>query len=452
MRLTSALVVALLSALTADAQELSPANSETGRIAGNVVTDYAELVADATVTLLGRNEQGVAESRRTTTDNTGAFSFTQLPEGHYILSATKQGYTSRQLGSQSEAGLASFDVGPELDLPRDGQALDLQIVFRRAASIAGRIIRPDGSAAPNVNVQAAIRSGNQRVPIFQLRTTTQFDGRYEFSDLPPGEYLIGATNVTMPTRDGREADLTDDGRAARNAAVAAAENVHVSWYPGVTEGEPGSAVTVLEGVNAEGIDIWLTPAQRFSVSGRVFWPVGVSIDDITIDYGDPAGARSGMWLVSDPGGLFTLSGIVPGALTMLVRAETDQGTLMGIATTEVTIDSVEDIRIVVDRPGLVTGRVVYEGNVPASSRASALIAHQRLLTVSALYPAPESSIDSSGRFELRNAVGEYEFDLEGLGAGLSIKRVTRNGRALPANRLGVAAGETIRDLEIVVGR
>ena len=112
MRLTSALVVALLSALTADAQELSPANSETGRIAGSVVTDYAELVADATVTLLGRNEQGVAESRRTTTDNTGAFSFTQLPEGHYILSATKQGYTSRQLGSQSEAGLASFDVGP----------------------------------------------------------------------------------------------------------------------------------------------------------------------------------------------------------------------------------------------------------------------------------------------------------------------------------------------------
>jgi len=147
-----------------------------------------------------------------------------------------------------------------------------------------------------------------------------------------------------------------------------------------------------------------------------------------------------------------LSGIVPGPLTMLVRAETDQGTLMGVATTEVTVDSVEDVRIVVDRPGLVPGRVVYEGNVPASSRASALVAHQTLLKVSALYPAPESSIDSSGRFELRNAVGEYEFDLEGLGAGLSIKRVTRNGRALPANRLGVAAGETIRDLEIVVGR
>ena len=209
---------------------------------------------------------------------------------------------------------------------------------------------------------------------------------------------------------------------------------------------------VLEGLNAEGIDIWLTPSQRFYVSGRVFWPVGVSVENITIDYGDPAGTRSGLWPVSDPGGIFTLSGIAPGALTMLVRADTDQGTLIGMATTEVTVDSVEDVRIVVDRPGLVSGRIVYEGNVAASSRATSLVAQQRLLKVSALYPIPEASIDPRGRFALHNTVGGYEFALEGLGSGLSIKRVMRNGRALPMNRLGVAPGETVRDIEIVVGR
>jgi hypothetical protein len=137
---------------------------------------------------------------------------------------------------------------------------------------------------------------------------------------------------------------------------------------------------------------------------------------------------------------------------MLVRAETDQGMLMGIATTEVTVDSVEDVRIVVDRPGFVSGRIIYEGTVAVAARATSLVAQQKLLKVSALYPAPESSIDSSGRFELRDAVGEYEFDLEGLGSGLSIKRVMRNGRVLPMNRLGVAPGETVQDLEIVVGR
>jgi hypothetical protein len=298
-------------------------------------------------------------------------------------------------------------------------------------------------------VQATVRSGSGRSPLFEARTTSQFDGRYEITGLPPGEYLVGAMNLALPTS--RPFDASVDTQAERRAIVASSD-VHWTWYPGVADSEPGSAVTLLEGINAEGIDIWLTPSQRFSISGRVFWPVGVAVDNITIDYGDPEGTRSGMWLVSDPGGLFTLSGIAPGALTLLARGETDQGTLIGIASTEVTVDSVEDVRIVVDRPGVIAGRIVYEGNVPQPSRATSIVGVQKLLKVSALYPVPESAVDSSGRFELAGTIGEYEFALDGLASGLAIKRITRNGRSLPMNRINVAAGETIRELEIVVGR
>ena len=454
MRVTLGLVAALFSAITAEAQVQSPADVDSGRITGHVVTAYADLVSDATVTLGRVNDQGLEFDGVTTrTDDRGAFSFARLPEGRYRLSASKPGYTSRQLPGGSELTL-TFDVGPVVDLGQDGQALDLQVVLHRSASIAGRIIRPDGSAAPNVQVQAAIRSSTGRMPLLDAQTTSQSDGRYEITELPPGEYLVGAMNVAMPTRLGFDAARVDETerRAAGAAAVAAASTAHFSWYPGVAESEPGSAVTLLEGVNAEGIDVWLTPSQRFSVSGRVFWPVGVSIESLVIDYGDPAGTRSGMWFVSDPGGLFTLTGIAPGALTMLVRADSDQGPLIGIASTEVTVDSVEDIRVVVDRPGLIAGRVVYEGSVPASSRATSIVAAQKLLKVSALYPVPESTIDDSGRFELAGAIGEYEFALDGLAPGLAIKRVTRNGRPLPLNRIGLAAGETIRDIEIVVGQ
>ena len=125
---------------------------------------------------------------------------------------------------------------------------------------------------------------------------------------------------------------------------------------------------------------------------------------------------------------------------------------LGIATAEVSVDSVEDVRIVVDRPGVLAGRVVYEGNVPASSRATSIVAVQKLLKLSPIYPVPESAVDSDGRFELAGAVGEYEFALDGLPNGLAIKRITRNGRPLPTNRISVAAGETIGGLEIVVGR
>ena len=449
MRLTLVFVAALLVASPANAQVQSPADS--GRIAGHVVTAYAELMAGVTVTLGRRNERGISfPAQTTTTDSSGGFSFGQLPPGRYRVMASKPGYTGRQQPDlQAEPG-DFFEAGPAVNLADGAQVLDVQVVLHRTASIAGRVIRPDGSAAPDVRVQVAVRAGTGRRPLIEAQATTQFDGRYEVTGLPPGEYLVGATNVPMPTRRGF--DATQTTREELSRVVAAAASSHWSWYPGVPESEPGNSVTVFEGVNAEGIDIWLTPSQRFYVSGRVSWPVGVSVESINIDYGDPEGTRSGLWLVSDPGGLFTLSGVAPGALTMLARAETDQGILMGIATTEVTVDSVEDVRITVDRPGLVSGRIVYEGNIPASSRATSLVAQQKLLKVSALYPRPETSIDSSGRFELQSTMGEYEFDLEGLGSGLSIKRVMRNGRTLPMNRLGVAPGEAVRDIEIVVGR
>jgi len=445
MRLTLAFVAALLVAVPANAQVQTP--GDTGRIAGHVVGTYSELMPSVTVTLGRRNDQGVSFPAQTVkADSSGAFSFDQLPPGRYRVMASRPGYTARQTPNPEAEPGDFFEIGPAVTLTDGAQVLDVQVLLHRAASIAGRIIRPDGSVAPGVRVQAF--SGLR--PLIEAQTTSQFDGRYEIAGLPPGEYVVGAMNVPMPTR--RSFDATQVTREEMNRAVANAGTAHWSLYPGVPESEPGTAVTVLEGVNAEGIDIWLTPSQRFYVSGRVIWPVGIAVEGITIDYGDPEGTRSGLWLVSDPGGLFTLSGIAPGALAMLVRADTDQGMLMGLATTEVTVDSVEDVRIIVDRPGLVAGRVVYEGNVPASSRATSLVAQQKLLKVSALYPTPESSIDSSGRFELRNTLGEYEFDLHGLGAGLSIKRIVRNGRILPTNRIGVVPGEVIGDIEIVVGR
>jgi hypothetical protein len=229
------------------------------------------------------------------------------------------------------------------------------------------------------------------------------------------------------------------------------EAVRVTLYPGVPDTEPGELVTLFEGVRAEGIDIWLTPAQRFSVSGRVFWPVGVAPGAISIDFGDPAGTRSGVWYLSDPGGLFTLMGIPPGPLTVLARAESDQGPLLGLATTIVAVDSVEDVRVVVDRPGTVSGRVVYEGGGGArGNRATSIVLVQKLLKVSALYPVPEAPLGQDGRFEIREALGEYEIELRGLPSGLTITRILRGGVALRANRIAVAGGETVDDLEVVV--
>ena len=286
----------------------------------------------------------------------------------------------------------------------------------------------------------------------ETMTTSQHDGRYEITGLPPGAYLVVAMPGVTPARASVDSVSFQSGVRASATQASPPADSRWTWYPGVADATRASSVTVLEGIDVEGIDIWLTPAQRFNVSGRVFWPVGTLAENIVIDYGDPAGTTNGVWLVSDPGGLFTIAGIAPGSLTLLVRADSSEGTLIGIASTEVTMDSVEDVRIVVDRPGRIAGRIVYEGNVPSSGRATSIVARQKLLKLSALYPVPESTVDSSGRFVLPGLVGEYEFALDGLQQGLALKRIIRNGRPLPTNRIGVSGGEDIRDIEIVVGQ
>ena len=459
MRLTLGLVAAASCVLAVTAQVPPPQSAIDGRISGRVVTAYAELVADATVTLT--NIGGNGFERSVTSDQKGGFSFEQLPEGRYQLSATKKGYTSRQPIRESDASeprpSGRFDAGPAVELG-GSEAPNVEVMLYRSTSISGRIIRPDGSAAPDVQVMAARGQGTSREMLYETETWSVWDGRYEITGLPPGEYLIGALPGWKPL----ERPPSPDSEAARASGLASlatevkpmtrTQPPEWTWYPGVKATEPGEAVTLLEGVPAEGIDIWLTPAQRFNVSGRVFWPVGVAVENITIDYGDPSGTRSGVWVVSDPGGLFTLTGNPPGPLVLLARANTDQGPLVGIASTEVTVDAVEDVEIVVDRPGTVEGRVTYSDEVAPNARPRTIALTQKLLKVSALYPVPEASVDAGGRFQLRDALGEYEFDLQDLPAGYAITRVLRDGVPLRANRISVMGGEAIRGLELVVAK
>jgi len=454
MRLTRAVVAALLSVTAVNAQVQSPTEADRGRIAGHVVTAYAELVSDATVTLGRIDDQGLRiQTTRTRTDGTGAFSFARLPEGRYVLEASKPGYTSRQLAGTDTASTATFDVGPAVDLVEDAQVLDVQVVLRRTARIAGRVIHPDGRAAPEIQVVVAQRSSTGGTPLPETITSSRFDGRYEITGLPPGEFLVVAMPGTRRTGiAGNDSPPFAAGVRATVEGNRPLPDQRWAWYPSVADANAATGVTVLEGVDADGIDIWLLPAQRFNVSGRVLWPVGLSAENIVIDYGDPGGTRSDVWFVSDPDGFFTLNGIAPGPLTLLVRADSEQGPLIGVGSTEVTIDSVEDVRIVVDRQGRITGRIVYEGSVPPSGRATSIVAVQKLFKTSVISSVPESTVDADGRFDIPGAVGEFEFALDGLQRGLTIKRVMRNGRSLPMNRIGVAAGETISNIEIVVGR
>ena len=304
------------------------------------------------------------------------------------------------------------------------------------ASIAGRIIQSDGLAAENARIAVyAVRDGAAAAIIGTA--TSSYDGRYEVTRLPPGEVMIGVTPQRLRGFGG------DVRRVPRPAET---------LYPGVTDRSKAHSIMVYEGVPAEGIDIWLEPApQRYSIAGQIFWPAGIDVDHLVIEYGGAAAPRHGIWYVTDPLGQFTIDDVAEGDYVLLARAETKGGPLLGIASTDVASGSVEDVRIMLRQPGSIEGRIVGDRGVDVPFDGLQVTPTQTLLTLSPLYPAEPVSVDGSGRFQIPNAIGEYTLGVTGLPAGWHVRRLVRDALPLVRDRVVVSPGERVTALDIVVG-
>ena len=309
---------------------------------------------------------------------------------------------------------------------------------RRTASIAGRIIQPEGVAAESARIAVyAVREGAAAAIVGTA--TSAHDGRYEVTGLPAGTFMVGVTPRKSSSFGG-------DFKRAPGAPVE-------TFYPGVIDRERAQPITVFEGIPVEGIDVWLAPAaQRFSIHGRIFWSDGVGVvENLRIEYGGPEGVRRGVWYVDDPGGVFTIDGASQGTYVLLARGETAAGPLIGIASTDVSLGPVEDVRVLLRRPGTLEGRVVIDSAGKTPLTALRVTPVQTLLTLSPLYPADDVDVGEDGRFELQHLAGEYAIDVRGLPTGWRVKRIVRNGAPVTGNRVVVGAGERVTGIEVVVG-
>jgi hypothetical protein len=241
MRLAlSVLAALLLVVITPTAQVFSPSPFEGGRIAGRVVTSYARLVVQATVTLSRINRDGLrVQTWFATTDYEGAFVFNHLEPGRYRLAAYGWGYTSRRIGAGSFEFTPRFDTGPEVDLGPGAHA-DLDVVLHPTAAISGRVILSDGRGVPDVQVVVAHRSQDGVTLLPETTTASEYDGYYRIDGLPPGEFLVAALPRDAPP----DLDWT--------------------WYPDVSDPELATSVVLLEEMDAEQVDISLEPAPEFS--------------------------------------------------------------------------------------------------------------------------------------------------------------------------------------------
>ena len=152
-----------------------------------------------------RGRRTGAGGRSTTTDETGRFAFSALPEGRFNLSASKPGHVSGTYG-QRQPGRP----GTPIQLA-DGQRLQVQLQITRGGVITGTVLDENAEAIPGTPVRALryVMQSGQRTLQSAGNGQTDDRGVYRIYGLQPGEYIVFATprNNNLGIDAGRQVEL-----------------------------------------------------------------------------------------------------------------------------------------------------------------------------------------------------------------------------------------------------
>jgi protocatechuate 3,4-dioxygenase beta subunit len=286
------------------------------------------------------------------TDGEGRYDLTGLPAGTYTVIATKPNYVRTAWGEQRVEG-----PGKRITLA-DAQRLDnIDLRMTRAGAITGKIVDEFGDPVSDVFVSAMrylYVQGSRRLMPSGRGGSTNDIGEFRVYGLSPGQYYVSATLRNTVVGD----DTSDrTGYAA-------------TFYPGTGSVAEAQRLTIEQGHTAAGINLTLLPIRTAKVSGtaldaegRPF--AGAMIGAMQRVGGTPMG---GFTMVPvPPDGRFTINGLTPGEYT--VRASVPSGEM---ATADITVSGtdISDVQLVVAKPSIVRGRVLFAGATPAANPPS----------------------------------------------------------------------------------
>ncbi|MEJ1959220.1 MAG: SdrD B-like domain-containing protein [Nitrosomonadales bacterium] len=181
----------------------------------NSTLDSGEALAGVTLTLTGTTDQGAVINTTTTTDSTGAYSFTGLRPsngtGYTVTETQPSGYgdfstntgTSAGTISGTQTGTAALNATSAIVLSSGASAINYN--FREnSSSIAGTVyidVNLNGSldaadtrmAGVTVTLSGTTSTAVDICTLISCTTTTNASGNYSFSKLLSGTYTVTET-------------------------------------------------------------------------------------------------------------------------------------------------------------------------------------------------------------------------------------------------------------------
>lgn len=138
----------------------------------------------------------------------GQFSFLSVPEGLYILTATRSHYFPASYGQRLPGG-----AGTPLDV-KEVSTVYVELHLRRMGAISGRILDENGIGMSEIPVVAY----RTRLPLRIAGTAISDDrGVYRIHDLFPGKYWIRSGQHTLEDGAGMLPTFSPEARESRDA-------------------------------------------------------------------------------------------------------------------------------------------------------------------------------------------------------------------------------------------
>jgi hypothetical protein len=203
------------------------------------------------------------------TDERGEFSIKEVGAGNYIMVVDSPGIVSPFSSVELEEGMDERSALVSLrrefsEISVNGtNTVEVQIRAKRGGIVTGRVNYQDGDPAVNAQIVIMRKKGNRMTrfitgfsPYSMLSLKTDDRGVYRIAGLPPGEYVLGAS----------EANTREDMRE-EYASVFGGSNFGVSYYQNETSLQQATPVKIEAGQEAGDINITIIDRATYTISG-----------------------------------------------------------------------------------------------------------------------------------------------------------------------------------------
>ncbi|HEX8176305.1 MAG TPA: carboxypeptidase-like regulatory domain-containing protein [Pyrinomonadaceae bacterium] len=358
----------------------TPAGPAKSVVRGRVIYDDTNRpVRRARILLLKSDGSGGMEKGGVTNER-GEFQVKDIPAGSYFIMVDSPGIITPLSSIELEDGMderaAIVAVRKEFEevTVNGTNRVDVQIRARRGGVITGRITYQDGDPVTSAQIIILRKKDNRLIrfitsfsPYSMLSLRTDDRGIYRIAGLPPGEYVLGAS----------ESNTREDVREEyAMMGLTGSSNFSISYYQNETSLKQATKVKVEAGQEATEINITLIERALYTVSGSVVarqsrTPVRAQV---TIQSKSEAVALpfmdAGPSTATDEQGRWSFTNIPDGSYTIKVDPGDDDSEGDVRETMQATAEA-RDERTATTAPA-----------APAAPRKPALVTRQQDVTVS----------------------------------------------------------------------